>query len=195
MGFPTPTTIDVDSRRRSRPTWRSGPPTWRPRAGSTARVLATLFEENRKLVLNAAAATEEVKQLKERLLAVEAQKEDAGQEVPRRDGEDPRRRGGGAREVRRRVRPHQRRKGRHPEADGRDADGARRGDRRARTREKTQLQNQIAKLEQSIDKLRQGVPNPDQFAQPADGRDHVGRSAYTAPCGSILARPTACDRR
>jgi hypothetical protein len=36
--------------------------------------------------------------------------------------------------------------------------------------EKSTMQNNMAKLERSIDKLREGVPNPDQFAQPADGR-------------------------
>lgn len=36
--------------------------------------------------------------------------------------------------------------------------------------EKSTLQNTIAQLERRIDKLREGVPNPDQFAQPADGR-------------------------
>ncbi|MCC6493289.1 MAG: hypothetical protein IT424_09730 [Pirellulales bacterium] len=36
--------------------------------------------------------------------------------------------------------------------------------------EKTTLQNTIAQLERRVDKLREGVPSPDQFAQPADGR-------------------------
>jgi hypothetical protein len=36
--------------------------------------------------------------------------------------------------------------------------------------EKTTLTNTIGTLERSIDKLKEGLPSPDEFAQPADGR-------------------------
>ena len=54
---------------------------------------------------------------------------------------------------------------------------------------------QIAKLEQSIDKLRLGLPEVDQFAQPADGRITWVNQRYGTVWIDLGDRPTACGRR
>jgi hypothetical protein len=146
---------------------------WAPNMPAESRqyriVLGNFFEENRKLVGNAAAAADEVKQLKDRLLAVEAQKEEQVkqfQEQMKKVSADA-------------AAEHTKFEDQYARIKA-DNDGIQKQMDELRTAhdeaiktledQKTQLKNQISKLEGSIDKLRKGVPNPDQFAQPADGR-------------------------
>jgi hypothetical protein len=131
-------------------------------------VLANLAEENRKLVLNNVSAAENVKKLTASLAAIEAQKnaqikqfEDEIEKI-RQDMADARK---NFEDQYARVKT--------------DNEGIQKQMAELRAthekaiadleKQKTQLENQIATLKMSIDKLRLGVPNPDMFAQPADG--------------------------
>ncbi|HYO23680.1 MAG TPA: hypothetical protein VEQ85_01900 [Lacipirellulaceae bacterium] len=131
-------------------------------------VLANVYEERNKLMLNAATATQEVQALKERLLAVEAQKD---AELDKYSAELEKIRADAASEREKFEEQYARI---NAEKDGiqKQMDELRaEHDTAVETldAEKTTLQNQIGKLETSIDKLRQAVPSADQFAQPADG--------------------------
>ncbi len=132
-------------------------------------VVALITEENRTLTKNAANAADEVKKLKETLLAVQAKKEAEVKEFQQ-----------------------QMDKARADLAEARtqyDADRARMTTENesyqqklaelntqhdeamaALETEKTDLETQIVKLERSVEELRLGLPEVDQFAQPADGR-------------------------
>jgi hypothetical protein len=146
---------------------------WAPGIAAESRqyrtVLGNIYEENVKLVANAATNTQEVKKLKERLLAVEAEKET---QVKKFQDEMEKIRADAAAQREKFDEDYARINGEKDDIQ-KQMDELRAEHEGAMTKlegEKTQLENQIAKLEQSIDKLRSGVPNPDQFAQPADGR-------------------------
>lgn len=146
---------------------------WAPNQAPDSRqyrtVLGNIFEENNKLVSNAAAAADEVKQLKERLLAVESQKEE---QVKQFQAQMQKVSADAAAEHTKFEDQYARIKA--------DNDGIQKQmdelrathDAAMKTLQdnETQFKNQIKKLEGSIDKLREGVPSADQFAQPADGR-------------------------
>ncbi len=132
-------------------------------------VLGNIYEENRKLVLNAATATEEVKTLKDRLLAVEAQKEEQVKQF-QTQMEEVRADAAGEHQ---KFEEDYARINTEKDAIQKQMDELRAEHDDAMAKldaEAAQFKNQIAKLETSIDRLRLGVPNPDQFAQPADGR-------------------------
>lgn len=131
-------------------------------------VLGRMAEEIRKLVLNNATATEDVKKLKERLLAVETQKEEqvkkfeAEMEKARQDLASERQKFEGEY-----TRITTANKAIQKEMD--DMRAAHEKQIADLDKASQQSKIQIDKMERTIETLRQGVPNPDQFAQPADG--------------------------
>jgi hypothetical protein len=132
-------------------------------------VAGNIFEENVKLIANAATNTQDVKKLKDSLLAVENEKE---AQVKKFQAEMEKIRSDAAAQREKFEEDYARINGEKDDIQKQMSELRAEHDA-AMTKlegEKTQLENQIAKLEQSIDKLRLGVPNPDQFAQPADGR-------------------------
>jgi hypothetical protein len=132
-------------------------------------ILASIFEENRKLVLNIATATEEVKTLKGRLLAVETEKDKQVQEF---QAAMEKARADMAAE-RQKFTDDYARINTEKQGIQKQMDELRAAHEEAiatLNTEKSQLQRQIDELEDSIAKLRLGLPEVDQFAQPADGR-------------------------
>jgi predicted nucleic acid-binding Zn-ribbon protein len=132
-------------------------------------VLGSTYDEKEKLAANVSAANEEMKKLKASLLAVENEKE---AQVKKFQAEMEQIRADAAGQREKFDEDYARINGEKDDIQ-KQMDELRAEHDSAMTKlegEKTQLENQIAKLEQSIDKLRLGVPNPDQFAQPADGR-------------------------
>jgi hypothetical protein len=131
--------------------------------------LDTVFEERQKLVLNLATATDDVRKLKDRLAAVESEKEKQVQEF-KTEMETAQ-----ADAAKARVDFDADRKRMTAENEGYQkklADLQAEHDTAisALDTEKKNLETQIVKLQQSIEKLRLGLPDVDQFAQPADGR-------------------------
>jgi hypothetical protein len=146
---------------------------WAPGIPAESRqyrtVLANTYDENKKLAANLSSANDEMKKLKASLLAVENEKE---AQVKKFQAEMEKIRADAA-EQREKFTADYNRINSEKDDIQKQMDELRADHDAAITKlegEKTQLENQIAKLEQSIDKLRSGVPNPDQFAQPADGR-------------------------
>jgi hypothetical protein len=142
-------------------------------------ILGNIYEENRKLVLNAAAATKELKDLKDRLLAVETEKDKQVQEFQKQMDQV---RADMASE-RQKFTDEYARINAANEAVSKQMEELRAAHDEAMAKantEKTQLDNQIATLETSIEKLRLGLPDVDQFAQPADGEiTYVNQSLGT----------------
>lgn len=132
-------------------------------------VLGSTYDEKEKLASNVSAANEEMKKLKASLLAVENEKE---AQVKKYEAEMEKIRADAAAQREKFDEDYARINGEKDNIQ-KQMDELRAEHDTSMTKlegEKTQLENQIAKLETSIDKLRLGVPNPDQFAQPADGR-------------------------
>lgn len=131
-------------------------------------ILENIFEENRKLVLNEANAKAEVKSLKDSLLAVEAQKEE---QVKKFSAEMKKVAADAAAEKAKfndqyaaintdKAEVAKQLQEKQVELDDLKSKlSSQRGEYDAKT----------VKLERSIEKLRQGLPEVDQFAQPADG--------------------------
>lgn len=132
-------------------------------------MLQSVFEEKEKLVKNEANAKAEVKSLKEKLLALESEKEAqvkahlAALDKAKQDLADV----------------QQKAKQQYDEISAKNNDIAKSmTDDRAKHAEelakinadKTAVETANAKLERQVDKLREGLPEVDQFAQPADGR-------------------------
>lgn len=132
-------------------------------------MLQNVFDEKEKLVKNEANAKAEVKSLKEKLLALESEKEAqvkehlAALEKAKQDLADVQAKA----------------KQQYDEISAKNADIAKSmNDDRAKHAEeiakkdadKTAVETANVKLERLVDKLREGVASPDQFAQPADGR-------------------------
>jgi len=132
-------------------------------------MLQNVFEEKEKLVKNEANAKAEVKSLKEKLLALESEKEAqvkehlAALEKAKQDLADVQAKA----------------KQQYDEISAKNADIAKsmEGDRAKHADEmakintdKTAVETANAKLERQVEKLREGLPEVDQFAQPADGR-------------------------
>jgi hypothetical protein len=132
-------------------------------------VLARFADENKKLVGLIDARTVEAKTLQDRLLAVEAQKDKQVQELQAKMDQVSQ----DIAEQRQKFDDEYARINGEKEGIQKQMDELRATHEKAigdLEREKEQLENQIATLTLSIDKLRLGVPNPDQFAQPADGQ-------------------------
>jgi hypothetical protein len=131
--------------------------------------LDTVYEERQKLVLNLATATDDVRKLKDRLAAVESEKEKQVQEF-KTEMETVR-----ADAAKARTDFDADRKRMTTENEGyqkklADLQSEHDTATAALETEKKNLETQIVKLQQSIEKLRLGLPEVDQFAQPADGR-------------------------
>jgi hypothetical protein len=132
-------------------------------------VLGNVFDESKKLAANLSSANDEMKKLKASLLAVENEKET---QVKKFQTEMEQIRADAAAQREKFGEDYARINGEKDDIQ-KQMDELRAEHDAAVTKleaEKTQFENQIAKLEQSVDKLKLGVPNPDQFAQPADGR-------------------------
>jgi hypothetical protein len=132
-------------------------------------MLQNVFEEKEKLVKNEANAKAEVKDLKERLLALESQKDAqvkehlTALEKAKQDLAD--------------VQAKAKQQYDEISAKNNDIAASMQKDRDAHAEqmakidaEKTALETANTKLERQVDKLREGLPDVDQFAQPADGR-------------------------
>ena len=132
-------------------------------------MLQNVFDEKEKLVKNEANAKAEVKSLKEKLLALESEKEAqvkehlAALEKAKQDLADVQAKA----------------KQQYDEISAKNADIAKsmESDRAKHAEEmakinseKTEVETANVKLERQVDKLREGLPDVDQFAQPADGR-------------------------
>jgi hypothetical protein len=133
------------------------------------RMLDNIYEENRKLIQNEASAKQQVKALTESLATIEAQKEAQIAEAKaalKKAADDA------AAEKRKFEDQYAKIVAKNEEIAGNiQKDAATHDEEIAKVEaEKTSLETNNAKLERSIDKLREGVPNPDQFAQPADGK-------------------------
>ena len=132
-------------------------------------MLENVVEENRVIAKNEAAAKQEVKTLTERLAVIEAQKEaqiKEHQAALQKAADDA------AAEKRKFEEQYAKIVAERDEINGAiQKDQATHDEEIAKSNaDQAALKNNIGKLERSIDKLREGVPNPDQFAQPADGR-------------------------
>jgi hypothetical protein len=133
------------------------------------RMLDNIYEENRKLIQNEASAKQQVKSLTESLATIEAQKE---AQIKETKAALEKAAADAAAEKRKFEDQYSKIVAERDEIKGQieksqvthDEEIAKAGT------EKTSLETNIAKLERSIDKLKTGVPNPDQFAQPADGK-------------------------
>jgi hypothetical protein len=132
-------------------------------------ILGKFAAENRKLVGNVAASTAEVKKLKERLLAVEAQKD---AQVKKNDEEMEQVRQDIAGERQKFEEEYARINAAKEEIQKQleTLQATHKDEIEAAEKTKQELETKIATLEMSVDKLRLGVPNPDQFAQPEDGQ-------------------------
>jgi hypothetical protein len=130
--------------------------------------LESVTEENRALARNESVATQQVRELTETLSTIEAQKEaqiaatkaelqKAAQDLATQKQQFEERYAALNAEKQQRAQQIEADRAAHEEALAKA------------NAEQMALENNIAKLERSIDKLREGVPNPDQFAQPADG--------------------------
>jgi hypothetical protein len=132
-------------------------------------MLQNVFEEKEKLVKNEANAKAEVKDLKARLLALEAQKDAqvkehlAALDKAKKDLND--------------VQAKAKQQYDEISAKNRDIAASMEKDRATHAEamakinaEKTAVETANAKLERLVQKLREGLPEVDQFAQPADGR-------------------------
>jgi hypothetical protein len=132
-------------------------------------MLQNVFEEKEKLVKNEANAKAEVKDLKERLLSLEAQKNAqvaehlAALEKAQKDLND--------------VQAKAKQQYDEISTKNRDIAASMEKDRATHAEtlaklnaEKTAVETANAKLERMVEKLRAGLPEVDQFAQPADGR-------------------------
>lgn len=131
--------------------------------------LDIIYEEREKLAASESKAKQDVKDIQDRLLAIETQKEaqvkeaQKALEVAKKDA------------AAEKLKFEQFRASMEAEKNKLDKDMA---DLRTAhdeaiaklTAEKTTLNTTIAKMDRSIDKLRNDVPSPDVFAQPADGR-------------------------
>jgi type II secretory pathway pseudopilin PulG len=139
-----------------------------PESRQYSTVLRAMHQENRQLALNAANSAAEVKTLKDRLLALEGQK---AAQVKKFEDELAKVRADAATAAEQAAAERTRILA---ENDGvkkqMEELRASHEDEMAKLEEqKTQLTEQITNLEDSVVTLREGVPNPDQFAQPADG--------------------------
>jgi hypothetical protein len=132
-------------------------------------ILDSVFEENRKLTLNESSAKQQVRDLKESLLAVETQKEKQLQEYQQKMEQTA---ADAAAEKNKfdtqyaqinteKDRISQEMQKLQDQFDEKEKEFA---------QLKASLEQEIRKLEGSIVKLREGLPEVDKFAQPADGR-------------------------
>ncbi len=133
------------------------------------RMLDNIYEENRKLIQNEASAKQQVKALTESLATIEAQKEaqiKEHQTALQKSADDA------AAEKRKFEEQYAKIVAERDEIRGTiETDQATHDEGIAKSAaEQAALKSNIGILERSIDKLRLGVPNPDQFAQPADGK-------------------------
>lgn len=132
-------------------------------------MLQNVFEEKEKLVKNEANAKAEVKDLKERLLALESQKDAqvkehlTALEKAQQDLAD--------------VQAKAKQQYDEISTKNKDVAASMEKDRSVHAEamakkdaEKTAVETANVKLERQVDKLREGLPDVDQFAQPADGR-------------------------
>jgi hypothetical protein len=132
-------------------------------------MLENVVEENRVIARNEAAAKQEVRALTESLATIEAQKEaqiKEAQAALKKAADD-------AAEQKRKFEEQYATISAERKADAANIEKDRAAHEEAAAKqnaERTTLETTISKLERSIDKLREGVPNPDQYAQPADGR-------------------------
>ncbi|MBA4107725.1 MAG: hypothetical protein C0485_18485 [Pirellula sp.] len=132
-------------------------------------MLQNVFEEKEKLVKNEANAKAEVKDLKERLLALESQKDAqvkehlTALEKAKQDLADVQAKA---------KQQYDEISAKNKEvAASMEQDRAAHGEEIAKKEaEKTAVETANVKLERQVDKLREGLPDVDQFAQPADGR-------------------------
>jgi hypothetical protein len=132
-------------------------------------MLDNIFVENRVLGKNEANAKQQVKELNERLLAVEGEKE---AQVKAFQAELNKAKADFAAEQ---VKFDELRKTTLAEKEKISGDMQKLQATQAETvakmeAEQSTLKNTIAKLEHQIEVLREGLPEVDQFAQPADGR-------------------------
>ncbi len=139
-----------------------------PESRQYSTVLRAVYQENRQLALNAANSAAEVKTLKDRLLALEGQK---AAQVKKFEDELAKVRADAATAAEQAAAERTRILGENDEIKKQMENlRADHDDKMARLdEEKTQLADQIKNLEDSVVTLREGVPNPDQFSQPADG--------------------------
>ncbi len=132
-------------------------------------MLQNVFEEKEKLVKNEANAKAEVKSLKEKLLALESEKEAqvkehlTALEKATKDLAD--------------VQAKAKQQYDEISTKNRDIEKSMEDDRAKHAEEmakmnaeKTAVETANTKLERQVEKLREGLPEVDQFAQPADGR-------------------------
>lgn len=132
-------------------------------------MLQNVFEEKEKLVKNEANAKAEIKDLKERLLALESQKDAqvkehlTALEKAKQDLAD--------------VQAKAKQQYDEISAKNEEVAASMQKDRDAHAEaiakidaDKTAVETANVKLERQVDKLREGLPDVDQFAQPADGR-------------------------
>jgi hypothetical protein len=133
------------------------------------RMLEYINEENRKLIQNEASAKQQVKQLTESLATIEAQKEAQIKEhqVALQKAADD-----AAAEKQKFEEQYAKITAENKDiaANIQKVQATHDEEMAKAATEKTSLDTNIAKMKRSIDKFREGVPNPDQFAQPADGR-------------------------
>jgi len=132
-------------------------------------MLQNVFEEKEKLVKNEANAKAEVKSLKEKLLALESEKEAqvkehlTALEKAKQDLNDV--------QTKAKQQYDEISAKNNDIAKSMQEDRTKHEDETAKVNaEKTAVETANVKLERQVDKLREGVPSPDQFAQPADGR-------------------------
>jgi len=132
-------------------------------------MLQNVFEEKEKLVKNEANAKAEVKSLKEKLLALESEKEAqvkehlTALEKATQDLAD--------------VQAKAKQQYDEISTKNKDIEKSMQDDRAKHAEEmakmnaeKTAVETANTKLERQVEKLREGLPEVDQFAQPADGR-------------------------
>lgn len=132
-------------------------------------MLQNVFEEKEKLVKNEANAKSEVKSLKEKLLALESEKEAqvkehlTALEKAKQDLNDV--------QTKAKQQYDEISAKNNDIAKSMQEDRTKHADETAKMNaEKTAVETANAKLERQVDKLREGLPDVDQFAQPADGR-------------------------
>jgi hypothetical protein len=140
-----------------------------PESRKYRRVLESIFDERNTLAVNLAAAQDEIKALKASLLAVQTEKDEQFKqyeeemETVRAD----------AAEERTEFTTDRERMATENDAIQKQMDELRAAHDAAIAEleaKRQDLETQILKLQQSIEKLRLGLPEVDQFAQPADGR-------------------------
>ncbi len=141
------------------------------------KMLENVYEENQKLINNESSAKDQVKQLTERLAVIEGQKEaqiKEHQTALQKAADDA------AAEKKKFMDQYAAINAEKDEIAGTiQKNTAQHEEAVAKfNAEKSAFEVNMAKLERSIDKLREGVPNPDQFAQPADGEISVVNQRY-----------------